>query len=123
MFDYDNKRWRKTSFLIRQRHDWLCQYCDDVHTADVVDHVCEINDVSHLPNYLSQYAYNADNLIPCCHKAHNIKTQYIKRLRQQNADVIRMQNDPIVFYDNLPELIDLTDIDIVKDLVFKKIRD
>jgi len=122
MFNYGSNRWKRTSLQIRSNYGYFCQYCDHLHGADCVDHIVELSDVINSPNYLKDYAYNADNLIPCCQHSHNIKTQLIKRIRKDNADIYIKQNDPIIYHDNLPPIIDLTDIDTVKALVMNKLR-
>lgn len=121
-FDYGSNRWKRTSLKIRSENGYICQYCDELHKADLVDHVCELSDVILTPNYLKDYAFNRNNLIPCCHAAHNLKTAYMKRIRKDNTEIITKQNHPIIYYDNLPPIINLTDIDIIKPLVINHIR-
>lgn len=122
MFNYGSNRWKRTSLKIRAENGFFCQYCDHLHGADCVDHIVELSDVLTLPNYLKDYAYNRKNLIPCCQHAHNIKTAYMRSIRKDNADIVAKQNDPIIYYDNLPPIINLTDINTIKDLVMNKLR-
>lgn len=121
-FDYGSNRWKRTSLQIRKENGWFCRYCDHMHTSYCVDHICELSDVILTPNYLKHYAFNRENLIPCCQHAHNIKTQYIKGIRKDNADISAKQNHPIIYYENLPPIIDLTDIGLMKDLIINHLR-
>jgi len=121
-FDYGSRRWKRTSYKIRAENGWLCRYCDEIHQADVVDHIVELSDVLLTPNYLSKYAFNKDNLIPCCHQAHSIKTNLMKRIRRDNNETNTKANHPIIYYENLSPIIDVTDISIVKEIVIDHIR-
>jgi 5-methylcytosine-specific restriction endonuclease McrA len=124
MFNYGTTRWRKTSLKIRAENGHQCMYCDGGFcVADVVDHICELSDVILTPNYEKHYAFNRANLIPCCHHSHNIKTQFIRDIRKHNSNILAKANDPIIYYDNLPPVIDLKHIKTLKALILTHLKD
>lgn len=118
-FSYDSARWRRCSTQIRAKYGYLCQYCNETHLADVVDHVVELSDVNILtPTQFNHYAYSPDNLIPACHSSHNRKTAFIVKLRNENTRIYKAKNHPIIYHDNLPNIIDLTDAATLKPLIY-----